>query len=106
MTGPACDLEEGDRIAAAMGDKTVLVMANHGITVVGPTVSDAMSEMTTVEETCADQILAMSTGRKLRQQPENLRWNHRSRWNDRIDGHLFLNAWKRVLDKEEPDYAS
>jgi len=37
-TGPAASNDEGDRLARALGDKTVLVMANHGVTVIGPTV--------------------------------------------------------------------
>jgi hypothetical protein len=49
---------------------------------------------------------ALSTGLKLRQQPEHLRWNHRGAWSDRVDARLFLDAWRRVLDREEPDYAS
>src|SRR5262249_3214190 len=33
-TGPAFDCEEGERLAKILGNKTVLFMANHGITTV------------------------------------------------------------------------
>ena len=33
-TGPAFDPEEGERLAKIIGDKTILFMANHGITTV------------------------------------------------------------------------
>jgi ribulose-5-phosphate 4-epimerase/fuculose-1-phosphate aldolase len=104
MTGPACDLDEGDRLAAALGDKTVMVMANHGILAVGPTVHDALHELLVVEGTCQHQLMAMWTGHKLRQQPDDLRWNYRGVWSDKLEGRQLLDAWRRVLDKEQPDY--
>ena len=42
---PVDDNSEGDRIADLMGDKTVMIMASHGVTVVGPTVHDAFDEL-------------------------------------------------------------
>ena len=106
MTGPACDLDEGHRLAEALGDKTVMVMANHGILAVGPTVHDALHELLVVENTCEHQLMAMWTGQKLRRQPDHLRWNFRGAWSDRMEGRHLLDAWRRVLDKEEPDYRS
>ena len=104
MTGPAGGLDEGRRLAAALGDKTVMVMANHGILSVGPTVHDAFHELLVVEQACEYQLMAMWTGRKLRQQPDALRWNFRGVWSDRMEGRHQLDAWRRVLDREEPDY--
>ena len=104
MTGPACGLEEGYRLAEALGDKTVMVMANHGILSVGPTVHDAFHELLVVENTCESQMMAMWTGHQLRQQPDHLRWNHRGVWSDKMEGRHLLDAWRRVLDKEQPDY--
>lgn len=104
MTGPAGGLDEGARLAAALGDKTCMVMANHGILTVGPTVEDAFHELLVVENTCQYQLMAMWTGQKLRQQPDDLRWNYRGVWSDKLEGRFLLDAWRRVLDKEEPDY--
>ena len=107
MTGPAVNDEaEGDRLADVLGDKTIMVMANHGVLVVGPTVEDAFHELTVVEGTCENQLKAMSTGRPLRQQPENLRWNMKSRFGEILDSRLYLDAWRRILNREEPSYAS
>ena len=104
MTGPAGGLEEGYRLAEALGDKTVMVMANHGILSVGPTVHDALHELLVVEQTCQYQLMAMWTGHQLRKQPDNLRWNYRGVWSDKLEGRFLLDAWRRVLDREEPDY--
>ena len=103
-TGPANDTDEGERLARTLGDKTIMVMANHGVLAVGPTIHDAFHELTVVEAVCGYQLRAMSTGMKLRQQPDHLRWNFHGTWSDKLDARLFLDAWRRVLDREEPDY--
>ncbi len=41
---PADSHAEGDRLAAALGDRSILLMGGHGVTVVGPTVHDAFDE--------------------------------------------------------------
>jgi ribulose-5-phosphate 4-epimerase/fuculose-1-phosphate aldolase len=104
MTGPASNLEEGYRLAGALGDKTVMVMANHGVLSVGPTVHDAFHELIVAEKVCGFQLHALSTGQKLREQPEHLRWDNTGVWSERVDARLFVDAWRRILDREEPDY--
>ncbi|MBV9751870.1 MAG: hypothetical protein JO188_05055 [Hyphomicrobiales bacterium] len=83
-----------------------MIMASHGVTVVGPTVHDAFDELFIAERTAMYQITAMSTGLKLRALPERLRRRHNGSWSERYDARLHLDAWRRILDKEEPDYAS
>jgi ribulose-5-phosphate 4-epimerase/fuculose-1-phosphate aldolase len=100
------DNAEGDRIAALMGDKTIMVMGAHGVTVVGPTVHDAFDECYIAERTCMYQMTAMMTGQKLRALPDASRRRWTGPWGDKIDGRLHLDAWRRILDREEPDYAS
>jgi ribulose-5-phosphate 4-epimerase/fuculose-1-phosphate aldolase len=104
--GPVGDNEEGDRIATLMGDKTIMVMANHGVTVVGPTVHDAFDELFIAERTCMYQMTALAAGGTLRRQPDSLRRRYNGAWGDKVDARLHLDAWRRVLDREEPDYKS
>jgi ribulose-5-phosphate 4-epimerase/fuculose-1-phosphate aldolase len=103
---PVADNEEGDRIARLMGDKTIMVMAHHGVTVVGPTVHDAFDECYMAERTAMYQATALSTGRKLKSIPDRYRRNYHGPWGERMDARMHLDAWRRVLDKEEPDYAT
>jgi ribulose-5-phosphate 4-epimerase/fuculose-1-phosphate aldolase len=103
---PVDDNAEGDRIAAALGDKTILVMGGHGVTVVGPTVHDAFDELFIAERTCMYQMTAMATGQKLRRLPETSRRRWSGPWGDRLDARLHLDAWRRVLNRDEPDYAT
>jgi ribulose-5-phosphate 4-epimerase/fuculose-1-phosphate aldolase len=104
--GPAHDVHEGDRLAEAMDGASVLIMGGHGVTVAGPTVADAFDELFIAERTCMYQMLAMNTGRPLRALPETSRRGWRGAWGDKADSRLHLAAWRRVLDREEPDYAT
>jgi ribulose-5-phosphate 4-epimerase/fuculose-1-phosphate aldolase len=99
------DDDEGNRIADLLGDATILVMGGHGVTTVGPTLEEAFDELYAAERTCMYQMTAMATGQKLRQLPEHLRRRDRRRRGMRADSRMFLDAWRRVLDREEPDYA-
>ena len=102
---PVGDNVEGDRLAELMGDKTIMVMGGHGVTVVGATVHEAFDECYMAERTCMYQMTAMATGRKLRALPESSlkRWN--GPWGEKIDARMHLDAWRRILDREEADYA-
>jgi len=105
-TAPVDDDAEGDRIAALMGDKTIMVMGAHGVKVVGATVHEAFDECYIAERTCMYQMTAMATGQKLRALPEGSRRGWTGPWGEKIDARLHLDAWRRVLDREGSDYAS
>src|ERR1700726_4202055 len=65
--GPAFDPAEGERLAKTIGDKTVLMMANHGVATVGETVAEAYDRLYYLERAAQVQLYAMWTGRKLRE---------------------------------------
>jgi len=101
---PADDNAEGDRLADLMTGKTIMIMGGHGVTVAGPTVADAFDELFIAERTAMYQVTALSTGQKLRALPEKARRRWTGAWGEKLDARLHLDAWRRVLDKEEPDY--
>src|SRR5262249_28449482 len=53
-----------------LGNKTVLFMANHGVTTVGQSVADAYNRLYYLERAAQVQIYAMWTGQRLKQLPE------------------------------------
>ena len=69
-TGPAFDPAEGERLAGVIGDKTVLMMANHGVATVGKTVAEAYDRLYYVERVAQVQLYAMWTGRPLKLLPQ------------------------------------
>jgi ribulose-5-phosphate 4-epimerase/fuculose-1-phosphate aldolase len=101
---PAADHAEGDRLAEAMDGASVLIMGGHGVTVAGPTVADAFDELYIAERTAMYQMTAMNTGHRLRALPESGRRKWHGAWGEKLDARLHLNAWRRLLDRQEPDY--
>lgn len=63
--GIADATEEGERLADAIGDKSVLVMGNHGVTIVGDTVAEAFEDLYFFEKAAQTLILARSDGSPL-----------------------------------------
>jgi ribulose-5-phosphate 4-epimerase/fuculose-1-phosphate aldolase len=61
-TGVVLDVEEGRRIAAALGDRKAVVLANHGLLTVGQSVESAAWWFITMERSCQAQLLAMAAG--------------------------------------------
>ena len=63
FTGVVLDLEEGKRIAHALGDRKAVILSNHGLLTVGQTsVDEAAWWFITMERTCQAQLLAESAG--------------------------------------------
>jgi ribulose-5-phosphate 4-epimerase/fuculose-1-phosphate aldolase len=108
-TGLAATLAEGERLAAAMGNKPIVFMKNHGVLVTGDTVAQAYRRLYRIERVCRNQILALGTGRPLavlsdeiaaRVQAPNPEDRHPRGERER----LFFEAMLRVVDRELPGY--
>ena len=106
--GLALDEEEGDKMAKALGDKRILFLANHGVIIVGPTVAHAFNDLYYLENACIAQITAMSSGVPLKRIPQDVAAHtHEQMQKDRDDqSSRHFNEIKRILEKDEPDYAS
>jgi ribulose-5-phosphate 4-epimerase/fuculose-1-phosphate aldolase len=106
--GLALDASEGDRGAAALGDRRILFMANHGVTVVGPSIAHAFNDLYYLERVCRAQITAMSSGAPLKRIPQDVaQHTHEQMQADRDDqATQHFAAMKRILDREGADYAS
>jgi len=60
--GVALRDDEKPRLVADLGDKTYLMLRNHGLLTVGPTIAAAFGAMYIFETTCAAQIRAQAGG--------------------------------------------
>ena len=70
--GLALNEEEKPRLVADLGDKTHLILRNHGLLTVGRTAAEAFLSMFLLERACEIQILAQSGGRELVRIPERI----------------------------------
>lgn len=105
--GLVVDDAEGDRLARVLGTKRVLFLANHGVIVAGPTVAEAYDLLYYLERACRLQVLARATGLPFRKvRPEVVRETYRMILADTPRyAAAHFDALKRILDREEPDYA-
>ena len=104
--GLAHATEEGDRLARKLGNRSVLMMASHGVLVTGPDVGAAFTDLYYLERAATFQVLARSTGGKLRALPESvLRKTREQMTVDRpLLAQRHFRALRRILDREEPQY--
>jgi ribulose-5-phosphate 4-epimerase/fuculose-1-phosphate aldolase len=105
--GLALDDDEGERIARQLGDKQVLVMANHGVLVTGDSVAEAFDALYFIERAAQLQVLAHSTGMTLRKLPESVvrKTSEQKAVTVKRIAPLHFAALMRLLDRIEPDYA-
>jgi len=106
--GVALDLDERERIIADLGDKSALLLRNHGLLTVGRSVAEAFQLMYYLNLACEVQIAAQSTGAEL-VMPSLAAREKVARQNDRTnldEGELQLEwaAHLRLLDKIDSSY--
>ena len=109
--GLALDHEEGERMARALVGKSVLMLRNHGVLVIGLSAAQAFERLYFLERACQAQILALSTGRALRIVPRPVVEATAAQFKACVDvggmprTELHFDALKRLLDHREADYA-
>ncbi len=101
-TGAVLDIDEGKRIAHALGGAKAAILANHGLLTVGHTVDEAAWWFVTMERTCQAQLLAEAAGT-----PLPIRSEVAQRTAGQTGGHQ--TGWRQfqplydVVVAEEPD---
>ena len=102
------DNKVGEQFASAMGDKSVLVSRNHGVTVVGATVAEAFYDLYYLELACKRQYFLATSGCKASVVPENISARTRQVTDSEFatSAVLYFNALKRELDRDGSGYAA
>jgi ribulose-5-phosphate 4-epimerase/fuculose-1-phosphate aldolase len=67
--GVAVNLEERERLVADLGDKSAMILENHGTLTVGETIAETFTRMYYLETACTIQVRALGMGRALRPVP-------------------------------------
>ncbi|MCP5151555.1 MAG: aldolase [Ectothiorhodospiraceae bacterium] len=104
--GLALDPAEGARLAHKLGNRSVLMLASHGVVVTGPSVGEAFTDLYYLERAAMFQVHARSTGGRLRTISEPVRARVREQMaGDRPKlAERHFAAVRRILDREEPAY--
>ena len=100
--------EEGTRCAALLADpKTIaMVMGNHGVLVIGPTVAETFNRLYYFERAAETYIRALQTGRPLRVLPDAIAEKTAQEWAAYPGfAEAHLRELRALLDAEGGDYA-
>lgn len=104
--GLSTDNEEGERIASKLGNRAILMMSSHGVTVTGANVRECFNDLYYLERAATFQVLARSTGKPLRDLPDEVK-SLTSRQISEERGALaerHFSALRRILEREEPEF--
>lgn len=106
FSGMALSDSEGDRVAGLMQrDENVLLLANHGVLVIGASVAAAFDAMYYFERAAETLLTCYAAGKPLRIVEEHIAAITERQWRDY--GQLaidHLDNVKAILDAEDPAY--
>jgi len=109
-TGLAASLNEGERLAGLLENKSIMFLKNHGVITVGNNMAEAYRLLYKLERACKTQVLAMSTGQPIhileqavidKVRTPSVDDRHPRSERDR----LYFEAMMRVIDRVNPGYA-
>lgn len=101
-TGVVNDVEEGKRIAKALGKRKACILRNHGLLTVGQSVDEAAWWFITMERSCQAQLMAEAVGKPKLIDEENAKLTSKQVGNPLAGWFSFQPLWDRIV-KEQPD---
>ena len=103
--GIALNLDERERLVADLGEKTLMLLRNHGTLSVGSTAGGCWNGMFFLERACKQQVMALSAGREnVLIAPEAAQNEVRGQMSRGVGGGLGWPGALRKLDRENPGY--
>ena len=108
--GIADNLDERQRLVTDLGSRRSMILSNHGLLTTGCSVAEAFSELRYLEHACQAQIAAQAGGGELVVPPPEV-CEHAARQFDlsganQSASEVSFAAMKRMLDTEDPSYAT
>jgi ribulose-5-phosphate 4-epimerase/fuculose-1-phosphate aldolase len=101
FSGVVLDTSEGDRIAETLGNRKAVILQNHGILTVGPSVETAVWRYIAMENACHAQLLADAAG-TTKPVPHDVA-AHTARQVGGPYGDFSFQPYFDVIAREEPD---
>lgn len=105
--GIALRVDEQQRIVAALGHREAMILRNHGLITVGPTIAECFNNMYRLERACQLQVAALACNTELQYaSPEAVRYTNEQLkpTGQRRRGLLEWPALLRKLDRVDPTY--
>lgn len=104
--GIADHAAEGERLARVIGENRSMILGNHGVLVVAPTVAEAFDDLYYLERACRTLILAYSSGRPLSVLSDDVAEATARGWEAYSEAaHAHFAEARRLLDARGESYA-
>lgn len=105
--GLAVARDEGERMANAIGNHSIIMHVNHGVTSVGADVAHAFYELFYLEKACTEYYRVVSCGLTPRIIGDEIAAKAAGQLGAEYEAstQLLFGALKRGLDRDEPEYA-
>jgi ribulose-5-phosphate 4-epimerase/fuculose-1-phosphate aldolase len=107
FNGPERDPSERDQLAAHLGQMNCMILRNHGLLTVGPSVAEAFNYMYGLERACRAQLAAMACNTPLNTLPQSVVDKAVAMYDPktiRPYGKLEWAALLRSLDRIDPSW--
>jgi ribulose-5-phosphate 4-epimerase/fuculose-1-phosphate aldolase len=102
FTGVVLDVEEGKRIAHALGDNKACILRNHGLLTAGESVDEAAWWYITMERSCYVQLMAEAAGTPIPIDDEHARLTHSQVGSSLAGWFSFQPLYDKIV-AEQPD---
>ena len=101
--GMADTTAEGARLTGLLEDKSRLLMGNHGVIVIAPTVGEAFDDIWTLERACQILVTAWSTGQPLKILPDAVAEKTARDWEKIADfSRQHFEEMKLLMIQQDP----
>jgi ribulose-5-phosphate 4-epimerase/fuculose-1-phosphate aldolase len=98
---------EGDRLARMIGNRSIMMMGNHGILVCAATVAEAFDLTYYLERSCQNLVLAYQTNRELHIMQDDVAEKTAQEWEaDREQFTAHFEEMKLILNQRDSSYLS
>ncbi|MGN6473640.1 MAG: class II aldolase/adducin family protein [Mycobacteriales bacterium] len=101
-TGVVTDLEEGKRIAHALGENKAVILRNHGLLTAGTSVDAAVWWFITMERSCQVQLLAKAAGKVVHIDLDQAKKTHDVVGSELAGWLSFQPLYEKIV-REQPD---
>ncbi|HEX8804811.1 MAG TPA: class II aldolase/adducin family protein [Acidimicrobiales bacterium] len=102
FTGVVLDVEEGKRIAHALGERKACILRNHGLLTVGRSVDEAAWWFITMDRSCHVQLMAEAAGTPIPIDDEVARLTHSQVGSSAAGWFSFQPLYAKIV-ADQPD---
>ena len=97
--GVALNLEEQARVVRDLGNREAMILRNHGLLVVGPSIAEAFNNIFRLERACQLQVMALSCNTELSMPPRPLIEATSKLYQPGVRRRFGLMEWPALLKK-------